>query len=308
MRTRLVIPAIAAGLIVLAGCDFDEMSGGFERYNEDFHFNYPMKSGGRLAVDGFNGSIEVTVWDQETVDISGTKYARTPEYARDLKIEIDHPGDSVSIRAIRPTYSHNNCGVKFAIKVPRKYAIDHLVTSNGAIRAADAVGAARLKSSNGSIEVRNIKGALTAETSNSAVDLTDIDGDVDIRTSNGHIRALGIRGAFDATTSNSSIRASLDRVDGAVRLQSSNGSLDLTMPPGAQTALRAHTSNSSITLRLPGEVNARLSAHTSNSSITTDFEMRLRGEISKHNIEGSIGSGGPLIDLSTSNGSIRILK
>jgi len=36
--------------------------------------------------------------------------------------------------------------------------------------------------------------------------------------------------------------------------------------------------------------------------------MRLRGEISKHNIEGSIGSGGPLIDLSTSNGSIRILK
>ena len=39
-----------------------------------------------------------------------------------------------------------------------------------------------------------------------------------------------------------------------------------------------------------------------------DFEMRLRGEISKHNIEGSIGSGGPLIDLSTSNGSIRILK
>jgi len=308
MRTRLVIPAIAAGLFLLAGCDIDEMGGGFERYNEDFHFNYPLKSGGRLAVDGFNGSIEVTVWDQETVDISGTKYARSQDYARDIKIEIDHPGDSVSIRAIRPNYRNGNYGVKFAIKVPRKYAIDHLITSNGAIRAADATGATRVKSSNGSIELRNIKGALTAETSNSSVDLTDIDGDVEIRTSNGHIRALGIRGAFDATTSNSSIRASLDRVDGAVRLQSSNGSLDLTMPPGAQTALRAHTSNSSITLRLPGEVNARLSAHTSNSSITTDFEMRLRGEISKHNIEGSIGSGGPLLDLSTSNGSIRILK
>jgi len=308
MRTRLVIPAIAAGLFLLAGCDFDEMGGGFERYNEDFHFNYPLKSGGRLAVDGFNGSIEVTVWDQETVDISGTKYARSQDYARDIKIEIDHPGDSVSIRAIRPNYRNGNYGVKFAIKVPRKYAIDHLVTSNGAIRASDATGSARVKSSNGSIEMRNIKGALTAETSNSGVDLTDIDGDVEIRTSNGHVRALGIRGAFDATTSNSSIRASLDRVDGAVRLQSSNGSLDLTMPPGAQSALRAHTSNSSITLRLPGEVNARLSAHTSNSNITTDFEMRLRGEISKHHIEGSIGSGGPLIDLSTSNGSIRILK
>ncbi|MEO8373484.1 MAG: hypothetical protein ABI806_30145, partial [Candidatus Solibacter sp.] len=111
MRTRLVIPAIAAGLLLLAGCDIDEMGGGFERYNEDFHFNYPLKSGGRLAVDGFNGSIEVTVWDQETVDISGTKYARSQDYARDIKIEIDHPGDSVSIRAIRPNYRNGNYGV-----------------------------------------------------------------------------------------------------------------------------------------------------------------------------------------------------
>jgi hypothetical protein len=75
-----------------------------------------------------------------------------------------------------------------------------------------------------------------------------------------------------------------------------------------QSAVRAHTSNSSITLHLPGEVNASLSAGTSNSSIVSDFEMRTRGEISKHHIAGSIGNGGPLIDLSTSNGQIRILR
>ena len=34
----------------------------------------------------------------------------------------------------------------------------------------------------------------------------------------------------------------------------------------------------------------------------------LRGEIGKHHMEGSIGNGGPLIDLSTSNGQIRIMK
>ena len=136
MRAKLVVPAIAAGLIVLAGCDIEDMGGGFERYNEDFHYNYPMKTGGRLAVEGFNGSIEVSVWDQDAVDISGTKYARTQADAHDLKIEVDHPGDSVAVRAIRPTYRHGNYGVKFAIKVPRKYAIDHLTTSNGAIRAA----------------------------------------------------------------------------------------------------------------------------------------------------------------------------
>ena len=75
-----------------------------------------------------------------------------------------------------------------------------------------------------------------------------------------------------------------------------------------QSAVRAHTSNSGITVHLPGEVNARLAADTSNGSITSDFEMRLRGEISKRHIDGTLGNGGPLIDLSTSNGSIRIVR
>jgi hypothetical protein len=55
-------------------------------------------------------------------------------------------------------------------------------------------------------------------------------------------------------------------------------------------------------------INARISAHTSNSSIDTEFELRAQGELSKNRLEGTIGNGGPLIDLNTSNGSIRLLK
>jgi hypothetical protein len=307
MRAKLILPAIAAGLVVLAGCDIEDL-GGFERYHEDFHYSYPLKAGGRLSVEGFNGSVEVSVWDQETVDISGTKYARTQEDTHDLKIEVDHSADSVSVRAIRPSLRRGNYGARFAIKVPRGVVLERVTTSNGAIRASDGAGPARLKTSNGHVEVRRLKGSLNAETSNGPVELDDIDGAVDVRTSNGHVRAEGIRGALDATTSNSSIHAVLDKVDGAVRVQSSNGGIDLSLPPNTQSAVRAHTSNSGITLHLPGEVNARLSAGTSNSSISSDFEMRMRGEISKHHIEGSIGNGGPLIDLSTSNGQIRIMK
>lgn len=307
MRARFILPAIAAGLVVLAGCDIEDM-GGFQRYHEDFHYSYPLKAGGRLIVEGFNGSVDVSVWDQDTADISGTRYARTQEDTHDLKIEVDHTADSVSIRAVRPSMHYGNCGVQFAIKVPRGVVLEHVATSNGAIRTSDGVGPARLKTSNGHVEVRRLKGALNAETSNGAVELQDIDGAVEVRTSNGHVRAEGIRGAFDASTTNSSIHAEIDKVDGAVRAQSSNGGIDLALPPNMQSAVRAHTSNSGITLHLPGEVNARLVAGTSNSSISSDFEMRVRGEISKHRLEGSIGNGGPLIDLSTSNGQIRIVR
>jgi hypothetical protein len=72
--------------------------------------------------------------------------------------------------------------------------------------------------------------------------------------------------------------------------------------------VRAHTSNGGITLRVPGEINARLAARTSNGRVTSDVEVRTSGEISKSRLEGILGAGGPLFDLSTSNGAIRIAR
>ena len=47
---------------------------------------------------------------------------------------------------------------------------------------------------------------------------------------------------------------------------------------------------------------------TTNSSVTTDFSLATTNEASKKKIDGNIGSGGPRIDLSTTNGQIRVLK
>jgi DUF4097 and DUF4098 domain-containing protein YvlB len=92
-----------------------------------------------------------------------------------------------------------------------------------------------------------------------------------------------------------------------VRLESSNGHIELTMDAAREA--RASTSNSSITVRLPPGVGAMVSAHTSNSSISCDFDVSVHGgQISKHRLEGTIGKGGPLLDLGTSNGSIKILR
>jgi len=306
MRALLALPA--AAVLILTGCDFEDF-GGMERYHEDFHYSHPLKSGGRLSVEGFNGSIEISVWDQETVDVSGTKYARSQADIANIRVDIDHNPDAVSIRAARPLRM-GNYGIRFAIKVPRNAIYDRIITSNGSIRAYDGVGPARLKTSNAHIDVQRLRGSLVAETSNGPVDLIDVDGSADVRSSNGHIRIDGLRGSLDASTSNSTVRAKIDRAADSVRVSSSNGSIDLALPPGTICPVRAHTSNSGITLRLPGgEPNARLSASTSNGSITTDFEMRMRsGEMNRHHLEGTLGSGGPLIDLNTSNGGIHIVK
>jgi len=307
MRSKFVFALIPA-LVLLTGCDFDEEVGGFGRYHEDFHYTYPLKSGGRLVVDSFNGSIEVSPWDQENVDITGTKYARTQDDVADIRIEIEHSSDAVSIRATRPITRNGNHGARFVIKVPRSVVLERLATSNGGIRATDGIGPSRFKTSNGGVHALGFKGQLSAATSNGTMELMDVEGSVTGHTSNGAIRGDRIRGPVDVTTSNGGIRMNLDRAEGSIRLGTSNGGIELTLPANATVPVQAHTSNSSITMHLPGEVNARLVANTSNGSISTDFEMRMRGDLNRHHLEGTMGSGGPLIDLNTSNGSIRIVR
>jgi DUF4097 and DUF4098 domain-containing protein YvlB len=305
MRAKLIPAALA--VLCLTGCDWEDL-GGLERFNRDFHYSYPLKSTGSLAVETFNGSVEISGWDQETVDISGTKYGPSQQAADDLPVEIDHTPEAVSIRVTRPIERRGNRGARFAIKIPRGARLDRIVSSNGGIHTLDGTGPAHLRTSNGTIHVRGLRGALDAQTSNGAVELLDVDGDVTAHSSNGRIRAEGLRGALDATTSNSGIIAKLERAEQSVRVETSNGSIDLALPPGFRHDVRAHTSNSGITLRLPPTMNAQVSAHTSNSSVSSDFDMRMQGAFSRSRMEGVIGSGGPLIDLSTSNGSIRLVK
>ena len=276
---------LLAGVLLLAGCDWEDF-GSSDRYSEDFHYNYPLKAGGKVSLENFNGSIEISGWDQATVDVSGAKYASTPEARDGLKIQITPSADTVAIRTIKPP-ERRNCGARFVLKVPRRVELERIISSNGSIRIHDVDGPARLKTSNGAMRVLNLGGNLDGTTSNGSFEVENVKGDCSVKTSNGRVKAQRVQGSFDASTSNGSVDAALDQVRQGVRVATSNGG---------------------ITLRLPGNVNARLMARTSNASVSTDFDVTSRGTTNKHHLEGTIGSGGPVLDLSTSNGSIRVVR
>jgi len=307
LPAKLWIPALAGALLGLTACDIEDFSG-FGRYSQDFHYSYPLKSGGQFSLETFNGSVEVTAWDQSTVDISGAKTGPTQDAADALKVSIDNSPDSVSVHVVRPTERRNNLGARFVIKVPRGSNVSRLITSNGSIRLDDATGPARLKSSNGSIRVRGVHGSLDAQTSNAPIEISDINGDAVLHSSNGHIHADHLVGSLDATTSNSGISATVEKSGPAIHLGSSNGPIELTLPANFTNSVRANTSNNSITLRLPGEPNAHIVASTSNAGISSDFDVQVHGEIRRNHMDAVLGSGGPTLDLSTSNGGIRLLR
>ncbi len=311
MRVNVLAVAALAVIPLQVGCDFETLAdGGGGHFREDFQYSYNLKPGGRVSVDTFNGSVEVLSWEKDAVQITGTKYASREEDLAGIKIDVKADDSSVLVRTIRPELRRGNMGAKYFIRVPRRIQLDVIRSSNGQIRVEDVEGNSRLETSNGGIRLRKIAGQLDARTSNGSIEGGDVEGAAVLRTSNGAIRIDHVRGAVQAITSNGSIQIAMMRPQSGERLEfeSSNGSVDLGFEELPNNEVRASTSNSSITLRVPSTVKAQLRASTSNSSITSDLDVLTHGALNKNRLEGEINGGGPLIHLTTSNGSIKLLR
>lgn len=308
MRTSLRLLPLAP-VLLLTGCvDFGDF-GDSEAYKEDFHHVYPLNSGGSVSIETFNGSIELTGWEQNSVEVNGTKYASTRSGLDAIRVDVSSPSGSVRIRATKDTDFHHNMGMRFTVRVPKRVLLDSISTSNGHVRIEDVDGNARLHTSNGAIRVSRLKGDVEARTSNGAIEIDSLEGAAKLHTSNGSIRAESSHGGFEATTSNGSITARLSDPASTwpIHASSSNGHIELRIDARDVPEVRAETSNSSIVVRLPAGANADVRARTSHSSVSSEFDgVRAENDHGHHELNGRIGAGGRMIELSSSNGTIKI--
>ena len=109
------------------------------------------------------------------------------------------------------------------------------------------------------------------------------------------------RASLVVVTSNGSIRVS--GITGRLDLSTSNGPIVVTNLGTSE--IHARTSNGSIEVGSPRGLRANLSARTSNAAVDCDYEVAMQhagGSL----LEGKIGGGGPVMDLSTSNGPIHV--
>jgi hypothetical protein len=294
----------------LTGCDLDvDDFGGGGKEQEDFHLNFDVQPGARLTLENFNGSVEITGWDSPRIEVHGTKFAPTKDRLIQVQIEAGKTKDGVSVRTVPPSERTGNTGAKYQIRVPKRVLLDLIKTTNGSVRVSNVEGAVTVRTTNGSVRLSDIRGDASAATSNGSVECLEMEGNVTVRTTNGRVKLDQVRGWMEASTSNGSITGILAESthERAMRFSTTNGSIDLTLPGKFRNDIRASTTNGSIELKVPGGANFQLSARTSSASIQS--ELPVTGDVSKQRIEGKVGTGaGPLVDLSTSNSSIRIRK
>jgi DUF4097 and DUF4098 domain-containing protein YvlB len=243
-------------------------------YREDFSKTLPLKAGERFSLDNVNGSVTVSTWKEDKVEIKAVKVARNDEKdLKDVEIRVDQSAGTVSVKAIWPKFRlHFNVNVNFEIKVPEGVILDEVETVNGEVNVTGRYGRAAAGTTNGSITVEDASGEFKASTTNGGIQVSRFEGKLQAETTNGNIRLEG-----------------------------------LTFKDG----IAAETTNGSIALAIasPETLNANLLARTTNGHITVDFPVTLKNlSQSKHRVEAKIGQGGPEISLETTNGSIKITK
>jgi DUF4097 and DUF4098 domain-containing protein YvlB len=282
---------------------------GSEHRTADVHYSYPMSAGSKLTVENVNGSIEITGWDQNAIDISATKYAETDQLLAQVSVDVAAAADGVHIRTIIPPEAQN-VGVKYVLKVPRRAELAEIRSTNGSIRISETEGPANLRTTNGSVHASKTRGKLGIDTSNGSVQIEENEGETDVRTSNGSVRASRIIGPLTAISSNGGMHVDMEESRGGpISLTTSNGGVDLKLGSATQSAVKAATSNGSITLRMPSSAGAHVKAVTSSrDKVVSDFDVRREGENSESHLEGVVGGGGPTVELETSQGSIRLVK
>jgi DUF4097 and DUF4098 domain-containing protein YvlB len=131
---------------------------------------------------------------------------------------------------------------------------------------------------------------LTLKTHNGAIAISDVRGNLRFDVNNGAVRLKRVAGDVSGTT-----------VNGAIQAELAGGAWE-----GRQLEIGTH--NGAVTVAMASYYSAHIQAETGNGRIQSDFPMTLSGNLPPKNLDFNLGSGGPLIHITTGNGAIRLKR
>ncbi len=241
---------------------------------EEWTKTYQVGNNPNLRVDTNDAAIEVTQGVSRTISAriisEGVSIGNGG-----VRVTERQDGDKVDLQVHVPNewgiHFGTHRGVRVEVQVPQLTALD-LHSGDGHIALNGLTGQARLDTGDGHISVQNFTGNLRAHTGDGHMSIDGSFSDLDLRTGDGHI--------------------------------------NLAVHPGSKMAggWLIHTSDGRVEARLPQDLAAELYAHTGDGHIDLDMPVTVNGSIERSRIRGKLNGGGPLLEITTGDGSIRIAK
>lgn len=249
-----------------------------------------------ISLQDRNGTITVTRGGENSVVVHAVKRAATDDLLAKLQVNIQQDGNHVTIETTGDNlpgiafFSYSRVAVDYQIQVPAH---------------ADLMP---IRSSNGRIDVSGIAGQFDLNTSNGVITAQDVDGTVSAQTSNGRVSITGGRGTLRLGSSNGIVEVQDVQADG-IDLHTSNGRVSFagSLAPGSKNTV--DTSNGSISMTLPPDSALTVDLRSGNGSIhVTGFPVTASGENKRNAVQGVINRPGADLTVHTGNGSITLTK
>ena len=155
----------------------------------------------------------------------------------------------------------------------------------------------------GSTHLEHITSSLKLHTSRTDFQLARLDGAMDI--GNTDFSADQCVGPVVLTTGNRNI--TLERITGDLSVTNRNGSVDLiSAPPMGNVTVQNR--NGSVSLTVPDHANFTVSAETSDGDVENDFSLSSQERDNRKTLNGTVGKGGSLVRINTSQGDVAVKK
>lgn len=318
--SRFAMPVLLVGTLLACGTEVVAQTFTFER-------SFPTTAATVLDVTTERGKITVRAGASADVVVVGRVSVRrawnTPDDAVNLAqataaeppvahtrdtIRLQIPSDARTRRAVSIAYevqvpvgtrvmTHSESGatrvegVRAAVSVRTQSSAITLVdlgetridTGSGAV-SVDGAGPLTVTTSSSGIEVARVRGALLVRTQSGRVTVSVAgDGDVDVETGSSSITVTGVDGRFAATTQSGRVRVS------------GNPRLPWTITTGSSAIEAEFRADAAFTLDA-----------TSGSGSVELQNLSVTGENDKRRIAGSLAGGGPVVQLTSRSGSIKL--
>lgn len=132
--------------------------------------------------------------------------------------------------------------------------------------------------------------------------------DLSLQANNGGISIVDVQGRLEFKTNNGGVK--LSRIAGDINGETNNGGIHVdlagTKYDGNQFEVR--TKNGGVQISVPNNYSGRIQSETVNGSIRSDFPLPTGTEKRPRAVDLTLGGGGPLIHVSTTNGGVSVKK
>jgi DUF4097 and DUF4098 domain-containing protein YvlB len=281
-----------------------------------------------LSIHSGSGRITVSPEADDTVRISarlradrswlsGDVSARIREIEKNPPIE--QTGNTIRVGRFADEDAQRHISISYDVTVPAQTSVNAR-TGSGAVQVGNLRGSVDANSGSGGITIGQVAGSVLASTGSGSIEVAGA-ASLDAHSGSGSIRAMAIGGAVKARTGSGGVRIAqsgkgdvevssasgevvVTGVNGAARVSASSGSIEVEGRPSGPWKI--DSSSGGVTLRLPPDASFDLDAQVSSGRIDSAHPVTVSGRIDRQRLQGKVRGGGPLVDVHTSSGGIRI--